>query len=138
MFSDFASFGDFDRFFDTVFNRFNRPVQDMKPFNAYQTDNGYIIVANALGIKKENISVRIENRQGSPYPILHIKGETKIEKINFHNSIDLALSLKLPAAIDEVQYQVADGLCTIFIKTKVEKENVIDGHCLGDDEELGW
>jgi HSP20 family molecular chaperone IbpA len=104
---------------------FNRPVKDMQPFQPMRVENGFIVVINTLGIDKEDIMVEIKNKKGSPYKYLHITGKTKMEKINFENNVDLAISLNIEDDIAELTYNVKNGLTIVFLKTaepKVELE----------------
>lgn len=135
----FGNFDDFDDIFGRLYNNFNRPVKDMKPFKAFKVDDkGYIIVCNTLGMNKDNLQVHIEREKGRPYPILKIKGETSIERINFTNSVDLGIQLKFDEEIEEVHYEVKDGLTTVYIKLKEEVKEEIKMKYLDDGTDIGW
>ena len=68
----------------------------MSPYKAYQIeDKGFIIVCNTTGIEPKDISVKIEKEQGRPYPLLKIMGESKIERINFENRVNLGIEVKI-------------------------------------------
>jgi HSP20 family molecular chaperone IbpA len=130
-FDDWNSFFDneLNRLFKMTSNRFNRPVKDMQPYKFLETENGYIFVTNTLGINKTDISVSVKNEKGDPYPYLHIKGTTKMEKIDFENRVELTIRLILEEKIENVAYDVKDGLTIVYIKVKRDKndkENVIE------------
>jgi len=126
--------------FDGLWNRFNRPVLDQRPYKAYEVEGkGFIIVCNTLGIAKENITVRIEKEKGSAYPILKIKGATNLDKINFKNSIDLGIKLKLGCDINSVNYEVKDGLTIIYLETKQAEKDKIEATYIDDcGKALDW
>lgn len=133
-------FDDFDNMFSNIWNRFNRPVKDQTPYSVYKaTGKGYVIVCNTLGMDKNDLSVNIEKEKGRPYPILRIKGETKIEKINFHNSVDLAIQLKLEDEIEDVNYELRNGLTIVYIKVKTVETPKIEAKYIDDgSRSLDW
>jgi len=134
-------FGDFDDLFTNLFNRFNRPVLDQRPISVFkEPGKGYIIVANTLGLNKDNVTVKLEQQKGRPFPILRIKGEAQIPNIDFHNSIDLGVSLNFENKIDGVSYTVKDGLTTVFLKVSVPEEtNKIEAKYVDDgNSSLDW
>lgn len=132
-------FNEFDGLFDKMWNRFNRPVFDQKPYNVFDVPGkGFIVVCNTLGIAKENISVRIESEKGQGFPVLKIKGETDISKINFRNSIDLGIKLKLDNPVESVSYEVKDGLTIIYLQTKKEEKEQITAKYIDDSGALDW
>lgn len=135
MFDDF----NFDDIFSKVWNNFSRPVLDQKPFSCFACDKGYIIVVNTLGIDKKNLSVTLENEKGRPYPVLKIKGETDLKKINFKNSVNLGISLKLDNPIKELSYKCENGLTTILIETEKPKATkTMSAKLIDDDSSLDW
>lgn len=124
MFNDFDDL--FDDFFSKAYSRWNSPVKDMQPFKAFYVDGkGYVVVCKTLGISKENIKVNVSKEKATNYRVLQISGESKLPKIDFENKVDLGIRLKFDDEIEEIQYDVKDGLTTIFIKLK-EKEQPKD------------
>lgn len=136
MFEDF----NFDNLFSKVWNNFNRPVLDQKPFSCFPCEKGYIIVVNTLGIDKKNLSITLENEKGRPYPILKIKGETELKKIDFKNSINLGISLSLDSPITDLSYKCENGLTTILIETEKPKAKTktMNAKLVDDDGSLDW
>ena len=130
----------FDDLFSGLFNRFNRPVLDQQYYNVYRKEGkGYIIVFNALGIKKEDISVNIEQPNGKRFKTLHVKGQTDIDEIEYHNSIDMAVELRFEEEIQDVSYKVADGLLYVYLKAKTVEDNRIEAKYIeNDDAGLDW
>lgn len=108
----------FNDFFDLFANVFNRPVKDMAPYSVYKAKSGYIIVINTLGINKDDLKIDIikNNSMNKEYRILNIKGSTRIDKINFNNSVDLKLVLKFNEEIQEISYETKDGITLIYLK----------------------
>lgn len=134
-------FDDFDDLFSKIWNNFNRPVLDQRPFKAISVDKGYLIVVNTLGIDKSNLSVTLQNEKGRAYPILKVVGETKLEKINFQNKVDMGISLKIDDDIKGISYKCENGLTTIFIETEPKQQivNTIQAKLVDDDDgSLDW
>lgn len=134
-------FDDFDGIFSTLFNRFNRPVREVNAYSVYKSPGkGFIVVCNTLGIDKNDLTVNIEKEKGRPFPILKIKGKTEIEKINFSNTVDLAIQLRLTAEdIQEVKYEMKNGLTIVYIAVKVEEAPKVEAKFIDDDSaSLDW
>lgn len=132
-------FSDFDDLFNRMFNRFNRPVMDQQYYNVYKIPGkGYIILFNTLGMSKEDVSVKIENRKGIASKILHVKGEKNIEDIAFHNSVDMAVQLNFEEPIESIQYTVENGLTKVFLKMKTPEVPSIEAKCIDDSNSLDW
>jgi HSP20 family molecular chaperone IbpA len=115
----FDSFdNELNKLFRLSFSNFNRPVKDMQPYKYIRTDNGFIFVINTLGISKTDVQVSVANDKGDPYPTLRVKGKTMMEKVQFENTVDLALRLVIDEEVEEVAYEVKDGLTIIYLKLK--------------------
>lgn len=136
----FNLFDDFENMFSRLYSRFNRPCLDQSPYSVYKAaGKGYIIVCNTLGIDKENLSVNIEKEKGRAYPILRIRGKTEMPKINFSNSVDLAIQLKLDSEITDVKYELKNGLTIVYIAVKVEEIPKMEAKYIEDDSSsLEW
>jgi HSP20 family molecular chaperone IbpA len=131
-------FDEFDREFNKLFrlsfSNFNRPVKDMQPYKYIATENGFIFVINTLGINKSDLQVSLANEKGDPYPTLRIKGKTMMEKVKFENTVDLALRLVIEEKVEEVAYEVKDGLTIIYLRLKKsEPENKIEAKLVDDN-----
>ncbi len=131
-------FEEFENLFKMTFNTFNRPVKDMQPYRFLKKDNGYIFVINTLGISKEDLTVQINTEKGDPYRYLHIKGETKLEKFNFENRVELAIRLITNEEIENVAYEVKDGLTIVYLKTKKNPEETFKAKYIENSSELGF
>jgi len=123
---------------EELWSNFTRPVRDSYPVKVYTVDNGYMVVCNALGIQKEDLTIKIVNKKGLPYPRLIIKGTTEMEKINFKNSIDYAASLKFSGKVEGMQYELKNGLAIIYIKIEQaeDEETTIDAKFKDSDDTL--
>lgn len=135
----FNFFDDFDKMFNKLTNSFNRPVKDQQPFSVYSNENGYAIICNTLGIKKEDLRINVAKEKGNPFPVLSVVGQTNLEKIGFSNSINLRIRLNIESEIETVSYETKDGLTIIYLKTKVNKPESIEATYLKDGENpLDW
>jgi HSP20 family molecular chaperone IbpA len=135
-------FGDFNRelndLFKLTFNTFNRPVKDMQPYRYIRKDNGFIFVINTLGIKREDIIVQVTNEQGDPYKQLRVQGKTEMERISFENSVDLAIRLKIEEEIEDVAYEVNNGLTIVYLKLKKVPKQEMNAKYLEPTEEFDF
>lgn len=131
-------FNEFDRFFNQEFSIFNRPVKDMQPYNIYKEDNGFIIVINTLGIGKDDLNIEIVRERGKAYPILKISGETNMERIAFQNNIKLGISLNIDEKIDELAYEVKNGLTIIYLKFEETEEERIMAKYIDDPDSFNF
>lgn len=125
----------FDDMFEKLRNSFTRPVMDQKPFSCYETDGGFIITVNTLGIDPKNLNISLSYDKGRVYPTLKIKGETSIDSINFTNKVDLALLLKIDSKIKDIQYKSENGLTRILVKLDEPEVNTISAHYVGEDKD---
>jgi hypothetical protein len=118
----------FNDFFSVESNYFNRPVKDMKPFYCKKVKDGWVIVANALGVAKDNLKVTVEKSDnfdqitGANFPALHICGTSKIAEIDFENKIDLSILLEFRSKIKAVSYTTKDGL--VYVKLTTEEQPI--------------
>jgi HSP20 family molecular chaperone IbpA len=135
-------FDDFEReinnFFKLSFSNFNRPVKDMQPFQYQKTESGFAIAINTLGISKNDISVEVKTKKGDPYRYLHVSGKTKMEKFNFENNVNMAIRLLIDEEIEEVVYEVKDGLTIVYLKLKSESLPELKARLIQDEQELGF
>jgi HSP20 family molecular chaperone IbpA len=128
---------EFNKLFRLSFSNFNRPVKDMQPYRYHKVDSGYIFVINTLGIGKSDISVKVMNEKGLPYPMLKVTGKTMMEKIQFENTVDFGILLGFQEDIEDVKYEVKDGLTIVYLKLKkAEPETKIEAKYV--DEEFDF
>jgi HSP20 family molecular chaperone IbpA len=105
--------------FDLVFKEWSRPVKEVKGYNVIKSDKGYVVVINALGISKEDLSIDLSGKY------LSVKGETKIEEIDFTNKVSYQFYVgDLDGEIDTVEYRLNDGFLYVDIKLKQTKNKV--------------
>jgi HSP20 family molecular chaperone IbpA len=138
LFDDFNTpFEGLDSLFKQVFNNFNRPVKDMKPYKVVRKDGGIIFVLNTLGISQDDLSIEIANKKGDPYRYLNVKGTTEMEKIDFSNKVDFSIRLLFDDEIKKLAYEVKDGLTIIYMKFEESKKiEALEAKLLeeGDDD----
>jgi len=137
---DFLLFDDFDNIFNKLTNSFTRPVKDQQPFSVYSDAKGYIVVCNTLGIDKGDITVNLNKEKGSPYPVLSIKGESKIEKINFSNIVNLSIRLRILETVESLSFETKNGLTLIYLKVKHEQTKTLNAKYIDREngEDLDW
>lgn len=125
----FDFFGDFNDLFQQTRYWFDRPVKDQQPYSIRAHDKGFIITVNTLGIAKENLSISMSKPKGVPesWKQLNIQGKSKIEKINFENTINLQLLLKFDRKVESLSYECKDGLTLIYIKVEQPKKEIESG-----------
>lgn len=107
--------------FDLVFKTWDRPMKEVNGYRKISTDYGYLIVANALGINKDNLEIDLTRET------LKIQGKTEIEDIDFTNSVNYQFYVgsKVYEEIDKIEYELKDGLAYISIYTKPAKKKDI-------------
>jgi HSP20 family molecular chaperone IbpA len=121
-FDDFER--DFAKLFKLSFSNFNRPVKDMQPYKLIKTENGYILILNTLGVSKNDLSVKIGKEKGDPYAHLRVSGKTVMEKFQLENNVDLSIRLIIDEEIEDVVYEVKDGLTVVYLKLKKKEPEV--------------
>ena len=105
---------------DEFLKSWDRPVREVTGWKATQTEFGTLIVANVLGISKENIKVNLEKAT------LSLKGETEVKEIEFTNKVNYAWNISnIIADLENIEYEVKDGLVYIFLYTSKEKKRKI-------------
>lgn len=105
--------------FDLVFKEWNRPVKEVKGYSAIKTDDGYVVVINALGISKDDLTIDMSGNH------LIVKGETKIEEIDFTNRVSYQFDVgDLGGEVKTIEYSLKDGFLYVDIKLKKEKPKV--------------
>ena len=132
----FNPFDDFEQRFNKIFNSYSRPVGDKNIANIYANENGYIVVANTVGIDPKDLKVNVSTENGAPYKTLTVQGETKQEKIGetFHVNIKFRLNFDP----EEVTYKSQNGLTYVFLKSKNNDTAVMQGKLLDENDEIDW
>lgn len=110
--------------FDLVFKNWDRPMKEVKGYRTITTDYGYLIVANALGINKEDLNIEFTSEY------LKVNGKTNIESIDFVNSVNYQFYVgrKLYEEVENIKYELKDGLLYVHIyrKPEIEKNILIE------------
>ena len=115
------SYFNFNDLTELMWGKFNRPFKEVNRYQLYKKEGkGYVMVVNALGIKKEDIKVSLVPAEASQekYPRLTITGSTETPYIEDKYSIDISMLLLIKEKIEAINYDCKDGLCYIFIRTK--------------------
>jgi HSP20 family molecular chaperone IbpA len=131
-FEDFER--EWNRFFKLSFSNFNRPVKDMQPYKLMKSEKGYAVILNTLGIAREDLEVKVAHNKGEPFPTLFVKGKTLMGKLNFENTVDLAIRLNTDERIEDVMYEVKDGLTIVYLKLEEKEPKIkIEAKYIDDD-----
>jgi HSP20 family molecular chaperone IbpA len=110
---------DFD-LFDLVLKNWTRPVYEATGYKVIPVENGYQIVLNVLGIKEKDIAIKVDRG------VLSVSGKTENELIKFTNSVNYKFNIeKFKNDLDEVKYEVQDGLMIVTLILKEPKENKV-------------
>lgn len=114
------SFYTTDDFFDLILKNWNRPVKESKGYTITGTEKGYQIVMNVLGIKEQDLTIKVEKG------VLSVQGKTENPLINFTNSVNYQFNIdSIKNDLVEVKYDVADGLMILNLVLKQPKEKDI-------------
>jgi len=103
-------------------NQFTRPVKDMQPYNLFKKENEYIVVANTLGLAKEDVKIQLKKGNPRTAQQLQISGETKIDEINWNNKVNLVIDLLFEEEIVGISYTVKNGLTIVYIELEQAPE----------------
>lgn len=107
-------------FFDLVLKSWERPVREATGYKFIEVDDGYQIVLNALGIKEEDIEIKVDRET------LSVHGKTENEAIHFTNSVNYKFSIaRIKNELQEVKYELQDGLLIVHLITNNEPEKLI-------------
>lgn len=105
-------------FFDLVLGNWNRPMKEVSGYKTIETEKGYLLVVNALGINKSDLEIKLEGNT------LSIKGVTELKEIDFSNSVSYKFKVGTDR-LDSIEYDVKDGLAYIYLNIK-HKQNEIE------------
>lgn len=106
-------------FFDLIYKSWDRPIKEVKAYRVLETDDGYQIVVNALGIDKDDIKVEVLQNT------LHINGKTIDEDIEFTNTVRYQFNVsKIVERLKRIQYTLKNGLLHVhlILEQKHKKE----------------
>ena len=97
------SYFNFNDLTELMWGKFNRPFKEVNRYQLYKKEGkGYVMVVNALGIKKEDIKVSLVPAEASQekYPRLTITGSTETPYIEDKYSIDISMLLLIKEKIE--------------------------------------
>lgn len=111
---------DFD-VFDILFKNWDRPVKEVSGYRWLDTDNGKVLILNALGISKENLKVELAQQT------LSVNGKTELKEFDITNSVNYKFNIQrsFVERLKEIKYEVKDGLVFIEFAIKPDKKNNI-------------
>lgn len=97
-------------FFDLIYKSWDRPIKEVKAYKVLETEDGYQIVVNALGIDKKDIDVKVLQNT------LHIDGRTVDEDIDFTNTVRYQFNIsKIVERLKKVEYTLKNGLLHVHL-----------------------
>jgi len=106
--------------FGLVLKNWTRPVYEATGYKVIPTEGGYQIVLNVLGIKEKDIAIKVDRG------VLSVSGKTENELIKFTNSVNYKFNVEnIKNDLDEVKYEVQDGLMIVTLILKEPKENKV-------------
>ena len=86
-----------------------RPIKEVQRYRIYNLDdNRALLVANTLGVAKEDLKV---NMSGD---VLTIKGETTNKDTEAVSSVDYSLRLSKEKKISKIEWKNADGFTYVY------------------------
>lgn len=109
---------------------FIRPIKNLSPYRSYKVEDGYIIIADTLGIPKEDVQVTLDEsaiitikgkaQQVIPYTYGGKKHEKDIEN-NYEQNIRIGIDKNVYQNIEKINYTVKDGVTTVHLRVKSHK-----------------
>lgn len=107
--------------FDLVLKSWDRPMREVSGYKVIPYDGGWKLVLNTLGIKPDDINVKIDRH------VLTIEGKTESESIHFTNSVNYKFNIEsIKSELVKVDYEVADGLTIVDLIVNKDPENEIE------------
>ncbi len=92
---------------------FNRETKDQNPWKCVEKDGKLIVVVNALGVAKENISIEVQGTEENNKQLLVVKGSTHNDVLDKDYSISMFWETK---PLNQVEWDVKDGLLQMEIE----------------------
>jgi hypothetical protein len=100
--------------FDLIWKNWTRPIREMQGWVQDKTKDGYVILANTIGVSKDDLKLEFEGNT------LTLSGKTEIMG-GFVTSANYRWNIsELRSQIKNVDYLVKDGFTYIYIVTKEE------------------
>lgn len=104
----------FDFFlFDKDAYWFNRETKDLFPYRLIEKDGKFIVVLNALGIAKEDITVDVKGTSDPREQLLVINGNTHNEVLDKDYNVNIAF--KVYRTINSIEWDAKDGIVQLTL-----------------------
>lgn len=104
---------------DEIVKSWTRPVQESYGYKFIRSKDGYILIANTLGIDEKDLQLDLDRK------VFSLKGETKNEDIDFINKVNYRFDVsRLKEKIEKIEYEVKNGLTIVhfFVENSDEKK----------------
>lgn len=86
-------------------------TKDMQPFSPWKKEeNTYTTTVRVVGVDPDDVEVELED-----YGI-HIKGKSETFGETYEQDVSIGIARAVMANIDEVNYEVKNGMCKIVLK----------------------
>ncbi|MFW6029227.1 MAG: Hsp20/alpha crystallin family protein [Halanaerobiales bacterium] len=109
-----------DNLFDLVFRNWTRPVKESRGYKIIDKNDSYLIVANTLGIREEDLNISLDGNT------LNIQGKTELKDIDFYNTVSYKFDLAtVPFEIKSIDYYTINGLTYIYLYTEQKRNKEI-------------
>ena len=103
-----------------IHKSWSRPVKEVKAYRVIESESGYKIIFNALGVDKEDIEVKLLQNN------LYVRGKTEDDDIEFTNSVNYQLNVSnLTHKIEKIEYQLKNGLLVVHLILEQQKNKNI-------------
>lgn len=106
---------------------FIRPIKNLSPYRSYKVKDGYVIIADTLGIPKENIEVTLNENailtiKGKATQEITYEGKNKKHEKDIANTyeqnIRIGIDKNIYQNITKIDYTVEDGVTTVHLCVK--------------------
>lgn len=103
-----------------IYKSWDRPIKEVKAYKVIETEKGYQIIVNALGIDKDDIEVKLLQ------DTLHINGKTVNEQLEFTNTVRYQFNVaRITKNIKKVEYSLKNGLLLIDLLLEFKEKREI-------------
>lgn len=92
---------------------FHRPFYERQGYSVKETDEGLVILFNALGVSKEDIQLDVKSTAGNKQ-MISIRGKTHDD--DFSDDFEAKIDFILAKQINSIEWDVQNGFMKIWIK----------------------